>query len=385
MREVNYTGKNIVTIEVYKKYMKEEIDRVRGLTGGRNSVWVHNPRPEGVVWAEDPIRMMPGAAGKKGRTMVAAGIEFVKDIVGKSDEEIKELKKNTPGISIVKLTEWRNYVPCEGACPHTIVDHRKAPNPYLSRYGEDLWESKINTSVFMNKYMCVTELVKGIYEASEQAFIGTTHENDWYFYHDALSQMTAKSTRAWMQEQGYYSRWLIPQLGLNSGTVYVARPVGNRPEFMPLDNSLNADIQYALSLHCAITAHLDDDDERKFSMATPLTIVRGIRRLWGNEGGNVPSSRRICKDCDRALRAFGEVYRHEGKMVKGLANRNGHRNHAEGRNTEGWGGLRIKNLLVEEVDRWLHAHAIEAKTERTQEVLIRLSQNDSDEESSDVE
>ena len=119
--------------------------------------------------------------------MVAAGIEFVKDIVGKSDEEIKELKNNTLGISIVKLTEWRNYVPCEGACPHTIVDHRKASNPYLSRYGEDLWESMINTSVFMNKYMCVTELVKGIYEASEQAFIGTTHENDWYFYHNALS------------------------------------------------------------------------------------------------------------------------------------------------------------------------------------------------------
>ena len=131
----------------------------------------------------------------------------------------------------------------------------------------------------MNKYMCVTELVKGICEHSEQAFVGTTHKNDWYFYHDALSQMTAKSTRAWMVEQGYYSLGLIPQLGLNSGTVYVARPVGNHPECMPLENSLNVDIQYVLPLHSAITAHLEDGDKRKFSMATPLTIVSGLCRL----------------------------------------------------------------------------------------------------------
>ena len=84
-----------------------------------------------------------------------------------------------------------------------------------------MWESMINHSVFMNKYMCVTELVRDIYERSERAFVGTTHENDWYFYHDALSQMTAKSTREWMKEQGYYSRWLIPQLGLNEGILYV--------------------------------------------------------------------------------------------------------------------------------------------------------------------
>ena len=118
-----------------------------------------------------------------------------------------------------------------------------------------------------------------------------------------------------------------------------------RPEFMPLDNSLNADIQYAPSLHCALTAHLNDEDDRKFSMRTPLTIVDGIRRLWGAQGGNVPSSKRIMEDCDRALRAFGEVYAHGGKMVPGLASRNGHRNHIAGRNTDGWGGAARKKCV----------------------------------------
>ena len=188
------------------------------------------------------------------------------------------------------------------------------------------------------------------------------HEDDWFFYHDALKQMTAKSTVKWMKEKGYYSRWLIPQLGINGGTVYVCRPVGNRLEWMPLDNSLNNDIQLALSLHCAITAHLDDDNKRKFSFSTPSTIVSKIRRIYNDEtGSNVPLSKRIVQDCKKALRAFGMVYEHKGGMVAGLANRNGHRNVAEGRNTAGWGGVRIKNLLVGEVGRWLHADALSAK------------------------
>mmetsp|Transcript_54369 Transcript_54369/g.63537 ORF Transcript_54369/g.63537 Transcript_54369/m.63537 type:complete len:104 (-) Transcript_54369:275-586(-) len=103
---------------------------------------------------------------------------------------------------------------------------------------------------------------------------------------------------------------------------------------MPLDNSLNADIQYSLSLHCAITAFLDNNDERKFSMRTPLTIVQGIGRIYGKEG-NVPSSKRIMQDCDLALCAFGVVYDHGGRMVLALENRSGHQNYAAGRNTKG--------------------------------------------------
>ena len=142
---------------------------------------------------------------------------------------------------------------------------------------------------------------------------------------------------------------------------------------MPLDNSLNNDIQSSLSLHCAITAHLPDDDPRKFSFSTPSTIVSGIRRIYGNDGGNVPSSRRIIEDCKKALNAFQVVYEHGGAMVPGLANRNGHRNLAEGRNTAGWGGVQIKNLLVHEIGRWLHADAISTKNSRTLEILVQLA------------
>ena len=122
-------------------------------------------------------------------------------------------------------------------------------------------------------------------------------------------------------------------------------------------------------MHCAVTAHLLDNDQRKSSMRMPLTIADRICRLWGTDGGNVPSSRRIMENCDRALCAFGIFYENGGKMVPGLANRNGHRNHAQGRNRAEWGGLRIKNVLVEEVDWWLHPGAVHIEDKRTLEII----------------
>ena len=119
--------------------------------------------------------------------------------------------------------------------------------------------------------------------------------------------MTAKKTVRWMNLKEYYKRWLIPQLGCNENTVFQCRPVGNSPEFMPLDMLLNNDIQLSLSLHCTITAHLPDDDACKFLIRTPKTIVWGVMRLWGAEG-NAPASHRIIQDCIKStLRFWGGV------------------------------------------------------------------------------
>ena len=87
----------------------------------------------------------------------------------------------------------------------------------------------------------------------------------------------------------------------------------------------------------------------------------------------------------KALRAFGVVYRAGGKMVPGLENRSGHRNHAEGRNKEGWDGLRVRNLLKEEVVRWLHRDAEEVKLEQNAELIESLLHPRAIEDSSDEE
>ena len=154
--------------------------------------------------------------------------------------------------------------------------------------------------------------------------------------------MTVSSTIRWTKEVSIYKRWLLPKINLNGGTTYFGRPVGNSPEFMPLDNELNNDIQQSLSLHYAITLELDDYDEKKFSMRTPNEISKGIRRIF--QEGNVPFSNLILQDINKAVIAFRTVCQHQGRMVPGLTNRSGQQNHAAGKNKSGW-GLRITNQL----------------------------------------
>ena len=75
-------------------------------------------------------------------------------------------------------------------------------------------------------------------------------------------------------------------------------------------------------------------------------------------------------------------------MVPGSANRNGRRNVAKGRNIDGWGGVWIKNLLIAEIGRWLHADAVSAKYSRTTDIFVRIAEeynNSSGEELSDDE
>ena len=71
-----------------------------------------------------------------------------------------------------------------------------------------------------------------------------------------------------MKREGYYSRWLLPQVGLNKGTPYDGRPIVNLPKIMPLDNTLNNDVQTSLCTHYAVTAYLPDGGPAKFSMKT---------------------------------------------------------------------------------------------------------------------
>ena len=55
-----------------------------------------------------------------------------------------------------------------------------------------------------------------------------------------------------MKENNYFHRWLLPMNGLQNGTPYSGCPVGNSPEFVPLDNSLNRDILHSLCFYCVL-------------------------------------------------------------------------------------------------------------------------------------
>ena len=57
--------------------------------------------------------------------------------------------------------------------------------------------------------------------------------------------MTAKEKQclgSWMEKEGYLSMWIRPELVNDAFKYYKKNPPGNRPEMMPMDNSLNQDI-----------------------------------------------------------------------------------------------------------------------------------------------
>ena len=55
MEHIDYTNRNICTIDVFDKHIREECNRVQKLTGEVNSMWVECGRPPGELWANDAI------------------------------------------------------------------------------------------------------------------------------------------------------------------------------------------------------------------------------------------------------------------------------------------------------------------------------------------
>ena len=99
--------------------------------------------------------------------------------------------------------------------------------------------------------------------------------------------MTASATMKRIEETtidrlSIKDRWLVPHNGVNIGTLYVTRPVGNVPEFMPRNDSLSSDVKRSHDYHCAVAAKLGDTDARKFSLKTPKLIASRIKRVIEN-------------------------------------------------------------------------------------------------------
>ena len=81
----------------------------------------------------------------------------------------------------------------------SIKDHRKAKNPYFSRYGE-IWLEKLKSSSSMEKICCVTDLIRFMMKEAEKRMKGSVHEDNLFIVHDTLVLMTSKETIKWMKE-----------------------------------------------------------------------------------------------------------------------------------------------------------------------------------------
>ena len=70
-----------------------------------------------------------------------------------------------------------------------------------------------------------------------------------------------------------YDRLLKPLNNVNANTIYQEKYVGNSPEFIPLDNSLNYDLQLSNMYHCVVTAHLPDTNLNNERLSMELKFL----------------------------------------------------------------------------------------------------------------
>ena len=154
-----------------------------------------------------------------------------------------------------------------GTYDKPITGRRVHFNPYESLY-PDNHEARLAVLSAMKSCMCIKDLVLYIISESQHVMSGTVHEKYWGLYHNTLSLMIDTSKMKWITETmidevSVKYRWLVPQNGVNAGTVYVSWPVGNSPEFMPWDNSLKADVKRSHDYYCVVTNKLGDKDTCK--------------------------------------------------------------------------------------------------------------------------
>jgi hypothetical protein len=175
--------------------------------------------------------------------------------------------------------------------------------------------------------------------------------------------MTATFTIEWMRKKDYLRRWLLPvnQLGADDKDLkaYLNRPVGNSPEMMPWDCSLNKDLKDAVMQHVCYTCHLPEDDKRKFSLSTPKHGSYAFRRILEHEDG-LPSSQRILQgDVVKLFQSMKKILEAKGTLIPGIGDRRGRRalqQHSSRINKRG--GSRYRQPEKDKVDL-IHLHALQ--------------------------
>ena len=280
------------------------------------------------------------------------GIKTVRQLQNIPDSKLHQDLQLPQGLTLKTfLNAWDRAQEASKQDSPQVIDHRKALNPYLSRYGEN-WKKYMMSSPTFSNSALVTDYIEHLMEESSKVMRGTKHETDWMVYHDALSLMTSKENMAWMSEKGFLKRWILPSqdLYVNDKEIqkkYSGKPIGNSPEFMPWDAHLNFDVHCSLDHHCLLSKALDDKDPKKFDASTPKKMKLAYQRILNpDESGVSPTPKRIIQDVRRVQVALRKVVTANGCLVQDAAIRSGRR-YEKSSKGENWGGARTKKSHLE--------------------------------------
>jgi hypothetical protein len=265
----DYTGRNVVTITVFEKMLKDEMARVRSLPGTGGG-WVGGRRVAGKLWEGDLLKKtikIGVGNGVRWGILSDYGVCTIGEFRNMSDERTQLIVGGGTLTSKVLTTIQNHLKDARVGHEPAKIDYKKADNPYESRYGS-AWEVNIQSMKAFKKVTCITKMVDHMVTATRVVMKRTMYENYFYFYPDTLSQMTCSKTKKMTTTTGDIKHWILPLNDLNAGATSSKRPPYNSPDFMPLDNSLYNDAQHCVNRYVMITEALLEYDDTKLSLST---------------------------------------------------------------------------------------------------------------------
>lgn len=224
---------------------------------------------------------------------------------------------------------------------------------------------------------------------SDNLMVGTEHEGEAKWKHDAMVLLTAKETIKWTRTamlagQSLLSCWVLPEAGLNdfiaahgkTTTRYGRRPPGSLPRLMSLDEFGNKVLMDSVNDHISATKKMmrgpDVNTDPKFEFCDQVRASRALLRVWdpanGPNGGS-PTSAEIVAGWERVWgKHLGEIRMATGRMVGSrIGNRKAEENKPRGGKRE-----RGESPWA----KWLHPDARlaqAAKIERCTDMAARVS------------
>ena len=117
--------------------------------------------------------------------------------------------------------------------------------------------------------------------------------------------------------------WILPKQDILKGTRWALRPLGNSPEFNPLDCNLNRDLHSNAMIEITIilSKQIKNISHRNDFIST--TKQKDMEQLYKNVWKVNPCSTRILHDIKKIPLHFKEVYENDGCIVKGIGQNKG--------------------------------------------------------------
>lgn len=260
---------------------------------------------------------------------------YITEIDGKR-EGIPTPTFDYTGRKVVGFKAYRAAVLAELQAKSSRVKNKKEScwtrgvGGYEGRYGDRYMEE---AEKVVNKTLCSSkELIDFMHQTTIDAYRGSKYEGRERVYHDHLSAMWEDEAVQYMKDIGFFQKLIFIRGPNNANVVkrYRDSLPGNSPEHARgTDSHCFSDLMRIVCANVALTSHYENDDPRKFTLATPKSCMSAMLRAW-----SIVPSHRFLDDIMDWPKIIDKIIEAKGTKVEGVALRSGKRYLKQGSETE---------------------------------------------------